>query len=154
MAVGLLRIVSLSLIFSYSSLGFTVSFSHPPPYLSFLSLFFILLKSALCRIVDKVGWDVSTSRSNNQWHLKYTAACEALGLCAYENNRKCFRATLPTSAWSLAFMLNGSDGSWGRYHGERRSSTDNRFHSPTVIPPSALDKPSIMKRYHRRRTTR
>ena len=26
------------------------------------------------------------------------------------------------------------------------------FHSPTVIPPSALDKPSIMKRYHRRRT--
>ena len=26
--------------------------------------------------------------------------------------------------------------------------------SPTVIPPSALDKPSIMKRYHRRRTTR
>ena len=26
------------------------------------------------------------------------------------------------------------------------------FHSPTAIPPSALDKPSIMKRYHRRRT--
>ena len=26
------------------------------------------------------------------------------------------------------------------------------FHSPTVIPPSALDKPSIMKSYHRRRT--
>ena len=26
------------------------------------------------------------------------------------------------------------------------------FHSPTVIPPSALDKPSIMMRYHRRRT--
>ena len=24
------------------------------------------------------------------------------------------------------------------------------FHSPTVIPPSALDKPSIKKRYHRR----
>ena len=24
--------------------------------------------------------------------------------------------------------------------------------SPTVIPPSAFDKPSIMKRYHRRRT--
>ena len=26
------------------------------------------------------------------------------------------------------------------------------FDSPTIIPPSALDKPSIMKRYHRRRT--
>ena len=41
---------------------------------------------------------------------------------------------------------------WGRYHGGRRPSSDDSFHSPTVIPPSALDKPSIMKRYHRRRT--
>ena len=41
---------------------------------------------------------------------------------------------------------------WGRYHGGRRPSCDDSFHSPTVIPPSALDKPSIMKRYHRRRT--
>ena len=40
----------------------------------------------------------------------------------------------------------------GRYHGGRRPSRDDSFHSPTVIPPSALDKPSIMKRYHRRRT--
>ena len=45
-------------------------------------------------------------------------------------------------------------GTWGRYHGGRRPSSDDSFHSPTVIPPSALDKPSIMKRYHRRRTTR
>ena len=37
----------------------------------------------------------------------------------------------------------------GRYHGGRRPSSDD---SPTTIPPSALDKPSIMKRYHRRRT--
>ena len=29
---------------------------------------------------------------------------------------------------------------------------DDSFHSPTVTPPSALDKSSIMKRYHRRRT--
>ena len=43
---------------------------------------------------------------------------------------------------------------WGRYHGGRRPSSDDSFHSPTVIPPSALDKPSIMKRYHRRQTTR
>ena len=40
----------------------------------------------------------------------------------------------------------------GRYHGGRRPSSDDSLHSPTVIPPSALDKPSIMKRYHRRRT--
>ena len=40
----------------------------------------------------------------------------------------------------------------GRYHGGRRPSSYDSLHSPTVIPPSALDKPSIMKRYHRRRT--
>ena len=38
---------------------------------------------------------------------------------------------------------------WGRYHGGRRPSSGNSFHSPTVIPPSALDKPSIMQHYHR-----
>ena len=43
---------------------------------------------------------------------------------------------------------------WGRYHGGRRPSIDDSFHSPTVISPSALDKASIMKRYHRRPTTR
>ena len=43
---------------------------------------------------------------------------------------------------------------WGRYHGGRRPSSDDSFHTPTVIPPLALDKPSIRKRYHRRRTTR
>ena len=31
-------------------------------------------------------------------------------------------------------------------------SSEDSFHSPTVIPPLALDKPSIMKRYDRRRT--
>ena len=34
---------------------------------------------------------------------------------------------------------------WGWYHRDRRPSSDD---SPTVIPPLALDKPSIMKRYH------
>ena len=43
-------------------------------------------------------------------------------------------------------------GSWGRYHGGRRPSSDDSLHSPTVILPSALNKPSIMKRYHHRRT--
>ena len=27
---------------------------------------------------------------------------------------------------------------------------DDSLHSPAVIPPSALDKPRIIKRYHRR----
>ena len=35
---------------------------------------------------------------------------------------------------------------------EAHNSQVMNFHSPTVIPSSALDKPSIMKRYHRRRT--
>ena len=39
-----------------------------------------------------------------------------------------------------------------RYHGGRRPSSDDNFHSPTVIPPSALDKSSIMKRCHHRQT--
>ena len=43
---------------------------------------------------------------------------------------------------------------WGRCHEGRRPSGDDSLHSPTVIPPSPPDKPSIMKRYHRRRTTR
>ena len=38
----------------------------------------------------------------------------------------------------------------GRYHGGRQPSNNDSFHSPTVIPPSALDKPSIMRRHHRR----
>ena len=33
---------------------------------------------------------------------------------------------------------------WGRYHGGRRPSSDDSFHSPIVIPPSALDKLSII----------
>ena len=37
-----------------------------------------------------------------------------------------------------------------RYHGGRRPSSDDSLHSPTVIPPSPLDKPRNMKRYHRR----
>ena len=40
---------------------------------------------------------------------------------------------------------------WGQYHGDRRPSSNNSLHSPTVIPPSALNKPSIIKRYHHRR---
>ena len=40
----------------------------------------------------------------------------------------------------------------GRYRGGRRPSSDDSFRGLTVIPSPALDKRSIMKRYHRRRT--
>ena len=39
-----------------------------------------------------------------------------------------------------------------RYRGGRGPSSDDSFHSPTVNPLLALNKPSVMKRYHRRRT--
>ena len=45
-----------------------------------------------------------------------------------------------------------SGDTWGRCHVGRRPSSDDSLHSSAVIPPSALDKPSITKRYHRRRT--
>ena len=40
----------------------------------------------------------------------------------------------------------------GRYHGGQRPSSDDSLHSLIVIPPSALDKRSITKSYHRRQT--
>ena len=48
----------------------------------------------------------------------------------------------------LLFTVH-SGHTWGRYHGDWQPSIDDSFHNPTVIPPSALDKPSIKKRYHR-----
>ena len=67
-----------------------------------------------------------------------------------------------TGPWSdvIRSALIAGGRSWtvglsrGRYHGGRRPSSDDSLYSPTVIPPSALDKPSVMKRCHRRRTTR
>ena len=41
-----------------------------------------------------------------------------------------------------------------QYHGGWWPSSDDSFHSPTIILPSPLEKPSIMKRYHHRRATR
>ena len=52
----------------------------------------------------------------------------------------------------LRFSANKIKLTRGRYHGGRRPSSDDSLHSPTVIPPSALDKLSIMKRYHHRWT--
>ena len=57
-----------------------------------------------------------------------------------------------TSDLSCSVLVATLLDSWGRYHGGRRPSSDDSFHSSTVIPPSALGKPSIMKLYHRRRT--
>ena len=54
----------------------------------------------------------------------------------------------------IAYHHDRGPNTMGRYHGGRRTSSDDSFHSPTIIPPSALDKPSSMKHYHHRRTTR
>ena len=53
-----------------------------------------------------------------------------------------------TSFHEQSELLQRSD--FASYTRDRRPSCDDSFHSPTVIPPSALDKPSITKRYHRR----
>ena len=63
--------------------------------------------------------------------------------------------TSPNTGWvatRLSVSSHWYDSTRGRYHGGRRPSSDDSLHSPTVIPPSALDTPSITKRYHRRRT--
>ena len=61
--------------------------------------------------------------------------------------------TSPSTDLITSGALQGSQQStWGRYHGGRRPSSDDSFHSPTVIPSSALDKPSVMKRCHRQWT--
>ena len=56
------------------------------------------------------------------------------------------------STWKKTSTVKAGIYYGGWYHGGRRSSSDDSLHSPTVVPPSALDKPSIMKCYHRRRT--
>ena len=64
--------------------------------------------------------------------------------------RRSTDVTVETTPWTTP----GLAVTRGRYHGGRRPSSDDSVHSPTVIPPSTLDRPSSMKRYHRRRTTR
>ena len=44
--------------------------------------------------------------------------------------------------------------SWRRYHGGWLPSSEDSFHSLTIIPPSALDKPRIMECYLCRRVMR
>ena len=63
-----------------------------------------------------------------------------LGLCGKLLTKKSFLMQ-PSHATNCAACR-------GWYHVGRRLSSDDSFHSPTVIPPLALDKPSIMKCYH------
>ena len=66
--------------------------------------------------------------------------------CWFPNRPQCHECI-----WGFPFLALMS---WRRYHGGQRPSSDDSLHSPTAIPPSALDKSSIIKRYHRQRTTR
>ena len=86
-------------------------------------------------------------RNSKHFFEKYKCSCWALTLTSH------FTTDLHQANQQRGMISYYWD-CWGRYHGGRRPSSDDSCHSPTVIPPSALDKPSIMKRYHRRRTTR
>ena len=94
---------------------------------------------------------------NRQEVAGQTACHRESSLVALTQPEKCLKATVArvvVTPFVSAGLTNRSDrrrGAWGQYHGGRRPSDDS-FHSPAVIPPSALDKPSIMKHYHRRRT--
>ena len=82
----------------------------------------------------------------------YQQACEAdclpTGLRGGLSTNRPARRTV----YQQACEAVGRAQTWGLYHGGRRPSSDDSFQSPTVIPPSTLDTPSIMKRHHRRRT--
>ena len=56
------------------------------------------------------------------------------------------------SAIVFLVLIHCHPASWGRYHGGRPPSSHDSCRNPTVIAPSALDQPSIMKRYHPWRT--
>ena len=66
----------------------------------------------------------------------------------FKQSWKSFISSHPCAGYSPWLAI------WGWYHGGRWPSSNDSLHSPTVIPPLALDKLSIMKRYHRQWTTR
>ena len=70
-------------------------------------------------------------------------------LCPFKKPLKPWLAQAINTSIALSACPGQTVVAWGRYRGGRRPSC---LHSTTVILPSALDKPSIMKRYHRRRT--
>ena len=62
-------------------------------------------------------------------------------ICPWDTLACCWDVKRPTNNFGVAGVMEADD-----------SRVTTVFHSPTVIPPSALDKLSITKRYHRRRT--
>ena len=101
---------------------------------------------------DWVRWKVWSATSISVWqHVKLSEQISPWDTlaCCWEVEQQ---TNNPRSAGILRTVH--LETIWGRYHGGRRPSSDDSFPSPTVIPPSALDKPSIMKRHHRRQTTR
>ena len=69
--------------------------------------------------------------------------------CDLNKNTGPIAAILP-GAWCYTVSAKTGGPGTGIMEADERQVMS--FHSPTVIPPSALDKPSIMKRYHRLRT--
>ena len=79
-------------------------------------------------------WSVSSSVMTVFAVVVATAVYHCSSTCAFTTPLR----PITTAANQIA---ERSGGSWGRYHGGRRPSSDDSLHSPTVIPPSALDKP-------------
>ena len=90
-------------------------------------------------------------RSQAQRAQSHVSKCMFTPFFADNYLGHCDLQHIDLTAFFRGAWLEGVDNR-GRYHGGRRPSSDDSFHSPTVIPPSALDKPSIMKGCHRRRT--
>ena len=89
------------------------------------------------------------NRSICMWYRRAAPLSDRTDKCIYSQGPVIGEGGKEVTADSIFFKDMGTR---GRYHGGRRPSRDESLHSPTVIPPRALDKPSIMKPYHRRRT--
>ena len=103
-----------------------------------------------CTIQRKV-WGGGGGGGASKLSMRLTFVILPLPWVTSQCNQQCFAAVaspdIGTTASVGVFSLVQGPVSW-------RSSTVKwrySFHSPTVIPPTALDKPSIRKRYHRRR---
>ena len=87
------------------------------------------------------------SLSTSHWSVMQNDHCVSLSTGHWSVMQNDHWVSLSTGHWSV--MQNDPR---GQYHGGQRPSSDDRFHGATVILLSALDKPSIMKGYHGRRT--
>ena len=84
------------------------------------------------------------STCNVELHLGIAAATAAMARLTRVWKSSLRTRFKPDKSLVVSIFLYGCE-TWGRYHGGRRPSSDDSLHSPTVIPPPALDKPSIMK---------